>query len=68
MSADALAPEVARASADMLLAEWDKQHIIFVPQFIPSTWVKPNNNEIQDMIQNVIIFYKIFKTTWHIRR
>ena len=37
MPADALAPEVARPSAGMVLAVQDRQHHIVVPHLISST-------------------------------
>ena len=40
--ADALDPKVARASAGMVLAVYDRQHVLLFQNLISSTWVNPN--------------------------
>ena len=63
MPADALAPKVASASAGMVLAAEDWQHILlFQDKFHALGW-----NQIQDMIQNVNISFTIFKIILHVK-
>ena len=63
MPADVLAPIVARASADIVLAVEDRQHVfLFEGWFHLLGW-----SQIQDTIQNVNIPFVIFKTIQHVK-
>ena len=57
MPADALAPEVARASAGMILAVQDRQHVFL----FQSKFHLLGSSQFQDTIQNVNISFMIFK-------
>ena len=61
MSADALAPKVASASADMVLAVWDRQHVLLF--HIQFHLIK--SSKIQDTTQNVNISFRIYTKIQH---
>ena len=42
MPAAALAPKAARASSGKVMAVWEGQYCIVVPELISCKWVKPN--------------------------
>ena len=59
MPADALAPKVANASAGIISAVKDATYIVF-PEFIWSTWVKPNpRHDLKCYCVSLIIFKNI---------
>ena len=64
MPADALAPKVARASADMVLAVQDRQHVLV----FQSSFHLLGSSQSQDMIQNVNISFMIFKKQFSMLR
>ena len=57
MPADALAPEVASASAGMVLAVYDRQHVLLFQNWFHLL----GPGQIQDTIQNVNASYIILK-------
>ena len=62
MPADALAPNIANASADMVLAASDKQQVLL----LQSLFHLLGSNQIKDKIQMWISFM-IFKTIQHVK-
>ena len=64
MPADALAPKVARASAGMALAVWDRQHVLL----FQSESHLLGSSQIQHTVQDMNISCMIFKTTLHVKR
>ena len=63
MPADALAPKVARASAGMVLAVWNRWRVLlFQSQF---HWLQ--SIQIHDTFQNVNITFLIFKSIQHVK-
>ena len=62
MPADA--PKVARASAGMALAVWDRHNVLL----FQSQCHLFGSSQIKDTIQNVDISFMIFKTIQHVKR
>ena len=62
MPADALTPEVASASAGMVLAVYDNQQLLLF-----QSWYLLGSSQIQDTIQNVNIYFIIFKIIQHVK-
>ena len=63
MPADALAPEVARASIGTVMNVWDWKHVLL----LQCKFHQHVSNQIQVLIQDIITYFIIFEKIQHIK-